>query len=278
MGIFNPPRISNPIAYLFVDGAYLRERYRTSMTAVFGIDGDLDVRKIYDLFTRELKRVFYYDCLQDIQCDGEDDSNFRSRVAEQEERFEQIQLATGYHVRLGSLSGTSKKIRQKKVDVLLAVEALDHAARKNMEVACLLAGDLDFVPVVESLVRMGTWVEVIYDPRSAARHLYLAADGSHKLGFERYYDWSTDSFRNSHPIPTRRFNESIPAERYGELLKVGKTSHGEYVALGERPGEKFLYVQSGRWGGSNLVLSHPNVTELERYFVEAMDGVEWKGE
>ena len=40
-----------------------------------------------------------------------------------------------------------KKLRQKKVDVLLAVEALDHAFRGNMSRAYLIAGDLDFAPL-----------------------------------------------------------------------------------------------------------------------------------
>jgi hypothetical protein len=106
----------------------------------------------------------------------------------------------------------------------------------------------------------------------------MAADGSHKLGFDRYYDWSTDAFRSSHPLPTRLMNMHVPAERLGKLLRQGKTNHGEYVALGERPGAKFLYVQSGRWDGFNIVLSHPSAVELERYFVEATDGLEWKGD
>src|SRR5205823_6397478 len=58
----------------------------------------------------------------------------------------------------------------------LTVDMLEHSSHKNMDNALLVAGDEDFTPLVESVVRLGIWVEVYYDPRSAAEELYAAAD------------------------------------------------------------------------------------------------------
>jgi hypothetical protein len=98
-------------------------------------------------------------------------------------------------VRLGSLSGKGNRKRQKKVDVLLAVEALDHAFRKNMAQVCLITGDLDFSPLVESLVKLGTYVTVSYVASSGISSTLMSAnvilpDGAHAKvtclsGFDR---------------------------------------------------------------------------------------------
>jgi uncharacterized LabA/DUF88 family protein len=196
-------------AYLFIDGAYLRESYDQAIRRVFGsaTEGNLDLYKTVDWLRKPspyiIRRVFYYDCLQDIRKERESEEEFKLKVEKQQARFDQIQALRGFHVRLGSLSGSAKKIRQKKVDVSLAVDALDHAFRKNMAGCYLLAGDLDFAPLVESLVRLGTWVEVVYDPRSAAKELYKAADGSYPLNFNTYYDhFSAGVFQKTCLVPS----------------------------------------------------------------------------
>ncbi len=62
------------------------------------------------------------------------------------------------HVRRGRLVGTPP--RQKGVDVLLAVEALRYATNRIIDVALLIAGDGDFVPLVQALREQGVLVLV----------------------------------------------------------------------------------------------------------------------
>src|SRR6185312_746069 len=112
----------------------------------------------------------------DIRLDSESEEAFRARLDHQRAEFQQIQSLSGFHVRLGRMTGRSGNIRQKGVDVLLAVEMLDNAFRKNMDEAWLLAGDADFVPLVEAVTRLGTWVNVFYDAHAASRELYSSAD------------------------------------------------------------------------------------------------------
>jgi len=48
--------------------------------------------------------------------------------------------------------------RPKGVDISLAVDMLSHAARKNYDIALLIAGDGDFVPLVHAVQREGAIV------------------------------------------------------------------------------------------------------------------------
>ncbi|MBI3669723.1 MAG: NYN domain-containing protein [Acidobacteria bacterium] len=161
------------IWYLFIDGAYVRQRYSERMMEYFREEGELDFARLFS--SAGAFKAFYYDCLDDCQKRDESTENFDRRVEQQTQFFESIQALPGYHVRLGSLSGAARKIRQKKVDVLLAVDVLTHAFQKNMTAACLIAGDLDFEPVVASLIHLGVYVRVMYDRKSIAPDLYRGA-------------------------------------------------------------------------------------------------------
>src|SRR2546430_2623938 len=101
-------------AYLFIDGAYLRESYDQAIRRVFGsaTEGNLDLYKTVDWLRKPspyiIRRVFYYDCLQDIRKERESEEEFKLKVEKQQARFDQIQALRGFHVRLGSLSGSAK--------------------------------------------------------------------------------------------------------------------------------------------------------------------------
>lgn len=123
--------------YVFVDGAYLRRVADALIGEMFSVPAELDLRTLQGVGPN-VRRVFYYDCLNDVQRENEPAVEFTNRVNAQQATFDEIQSLEGFHVRLGSLSGSHRKLRQKKVDVLLAVEALDHAVRGNMSRACRL--------------------------------------------------------------------------------------------------------------------------------------------
>ena len=143
------------VTYLFIDGAYLREVYDGMMKDFFGEPGELNFDYIKS--NTGARKVFYYDCLDDIPRKTESPEDFAARKEAQESFFDEMRSREGYHVRLGTLSGRENRRRQKQVDVLLAVDMLNHAVLKNMSQAFLIAGDLDFKPVVDSLVGLA-WI------------------------------------------------------------------------------------------------------------------------
>jgi hypothetical protein len=220
------------------------------------------------------QRVFYYDCLHDIPRVDETEAELNVRVQEQKAFFDRVQSLPGFHVRLGSLSGSSRKLRQKEVDILLAVEMLEHAFRKNMTSATLLAGDLDFAPLIDSLVRFGTWVDILYDPKSVAPALVASADRGVQIVFDDYHSMCTPTFRAANPLPQTQLNVTWSPEGAGySLLKSGRTQNGDAVRLYRRGEESVLFVraQPHQW-----LMSHNDATVLENYFSVSQGSLDWE--
>jgi uncharacterized LabA/DUF88 family protein len=87
---------------------------------------------------------------------------------------------------LGFSPEVFKKSRQdlkaKGVDIALARDILGHAYRDNYDVALLMAGDGDYVPLVAELKRLGKVVYVGFFSASALNpELRLASDGFFEL-------------------------------------------------------------------------------------------------
>lgn len=184
--------------YLFVDGSNFRQYFNENAQKWFGQEAEFDFKKIKDTFGAE--KAFYYDCVDDIKTDNESPQDFEARVLLQEEKLNKIREIEGCHVQLGSLSGKGKKKRQKEVDVLLAVQMMEHAFRGNMSKATLLSGDKDFRPLVESLVRLGLFVEVVSDFRHFSSDLIHSADSHKKLTIDEYYNFAPKLIQKQKPI------------------------------------------------------------------------------
>ena len=154
--------------YTFVDAGYLWEEHVRFTKMVLGEVARIDYAELRR--HSGARKVFVYDC---VPADAE--KTLRRQM------LRDLPFEAGIHVREGTLAG--EKDRQKEVDVLAAVEMLSHAFRRNMTEAVLIAGDLDFRPVVRELVAAGVYVHLW------ARHtsLSLLAVELNK-GFEALFD------------------------------------------------------------------------------------------
>jgi len=266
------------VGYFFIDGAYVRAKFSEAIKRVFNVEAEPDVvsmqmwlrsRRYQDFYAQ---KFFYYDCLQDVRKDNENEEDFKRRVAQQEAAFERIQSLPGFHVRLGSLSGEKKRLRQKKVDVLLAVDMLDHAFRKNMVAAYLLAGDADFVPVVEAVTKLGTWVEVYYHPRGASKELYWAADQGLPLDFNTLWDWSSKELRRNHRLPNAQHTNFFieAASQQAQNIKTGTDSDGQPL-YSARSGINPEFILSH----GNRFVTHTDRDVLEKYYNEQYGQITW---
>jgi NYN domain len=193
----------------------------------------------------------------------------RSVSSDHHRPVDRIARMPGFHVRLGSITGVGKKFRQKQVDVRLAVEALDHAIRKNMDSCHLITGDLDFLPLIESLIRFGTWVHLYYDPRSTPKELYTAADRSRPFSLQDYHKFSSSTFQQNYPIPTQ-VSGFIP-QNGDVMMKQGHTKDGQETMFGRRGRECFVWIKARHIG-----LWYPNENILENYLQQMVCPVEWK--
>jgi uncharacterized LabA/DUF88 family protein len=181
------PSIQN---YLFIDGSYLRRSYEDTMRKFFtDVDAaNLSLTKIKT--SAQASKGFFYDCVDETATDG---------GSKQKAWLDHIRSLPGFHIRQGTIS--RHKI-QKQVDVQLAVDMLTHAFNKNIWHATLIAGDLDFKPLVDALINLGVHLHIYYDPQSASRPLYHAADVSVPMTIQTYWHWSSDAHKKAHPAPT----------------------------------------------------------------------------
>jgi len=74
-----------------------------------------------------------------------------------------------------------KQRGSKRVDITLATEMLGHAHRDNYELAVLIAGDEDYVPLVEAVQREGPQVSVWFFKEAVSPALRRCADSFHDL-------------------------------------------------------------------------------------------------
>jgi uncharacterized LabA/DUF88 family protein len=222
--------------YLFIDGGHLRY-YRETVRKWFGEEPEIQ----YDFLRTNFSalKCFYYDCLDDIQRTDETDQKMTERIARQKSELSRIRSFPGTHVRLGSLVGEENTKRQKEVDILLAVDMLNHAARQNAKQMTLLSGDRDFRPVIESLVQMGIYVEVAGDARHTSSVLSEAADYYRQLTISDYFQWSSLRQQTAFPIPTIGLTTTINLDGY-RPVKEG-ILEGATVELHHKPGQ-YLFI------------------------------------
>jgi uncharacterized LabA/DUF88 family protein len=254
--------------YLFIDGEYLRRAYNEAIQSVFQVDGEIDFNELKR--QAMAKRAFFYDCLDDVQRAGESEADYKSRVAAQEKVFGAIRDLKGFHVRLGSLRG-AKRPRQKEVDVLLAVDMMANGFDGNMETAVLVAGDLDFRPIVEALVRRGVFIEIWYEQKSLAQELKWAGDFGRQLGFLDFYRMSTASFTSRNSLP--RFDRAH-APVSATSVRVGSFEGRDVRLFSDVNGRDFILRLERPDGVWWYDYTDPGV--LERYFSVTVGPIEWK--
>ncbi|MFO1243662.1 MAG: NYN domain-containing protein [Ramlibacter sp.] len=163
--------VDTSVKYLFIDGGYLDVLIQTYSKKFYPSgNADFDYSKLGLGFTK----VFYY------HSPPNDESTPEKHDAAKAERYdrliESLQLP-GWHVSHGRRKlGKYNRYTQKQVDVQIAVDLLSHSYKRNMHSATLLAGDEDFVPVVDAVVKEGMQLTVWDDLIQHSPHLRAAAD------------------------------------------------------------------------------------------------------
>ena len=213
------------VQYLFIDGGYLREVIERVARQFFqGQQLPVDHKALSRGFTK----CFYYDCMAPRKKTDTADE-YQQRCEALQEHFRSLRMIDGWHVFEGVLTGSGAEARQKQVDIQIAVDMLAHSHRRNMDEITFIAGDQDFKPLVDALVREGMYVRLWYEPRSASRELVLAADARRPLGVYDIHSFLTQKFRREWELPIR---SSQPGKniKNAELLERG-TGSAEDIEL-----------------------------------------------
>ena len=142
---------------IFIDAGYVRKK----INEYFG-KGTIDLQSFVDMvidaltknFLLEVIRVYYYDGMPE-----ENDPDFESH----ELFLKSIRSLSRFEDRLGSLKRVKKsQRRQKSVDSLIAIDMVSKAYMDHYDIAFLVAGDEDFLPVVDAVKNTGKRVFGIY--------------------------------------------------------------------------------------------------------------------
>jgi uncharacterized LabA/DUF88 family protein len=163
--------------YAFIDGAYLRERADAAGKSwadprgfAHLLCGQNAARSSGSQFETgdklELHRTLYFDAVPDDEVSDDLRGYWRA-----------IEVLPDTHLGFGTVVRTpSGRRRQKGVDTLLAVEMLSGAYDRIFDLALLIAGDADFVPVAKEVCRRGIHVVVAACPENLSEDLRRVAD------------------------------------------------------------------------------------------------------
>jgi uncharacterized LabA/DUF88 family protein len=204
------------VGCLFVDMANFRRYFDENTLKWAGVKAPINYEALAK--TKDSKKAFFYDCIDDRRKPGETDVDYNARIKEQEDEFAKISSIENTHVKLGSMTGTYKNRRQKGVDISLAVDTLRHAERGNMKIALLVTGDGDFKPLVQALVEMGLFAWVMGDKKHTSEELRLAADRYIPLTLKDYFNFVFPDFAHRYSLPEsfHSFNH-LPTNGYKKV-------------------------------------------------------------
>ncbi len=237
--------------YLFIDGAYLREVVKNLSGRYF--PGEL-IEIDFGKLTNGFRKTFYYDCLPGSQADESSDA-YQARTASQETFFNGLRLVPGMHVNEGSVRGEGGRRRQKKIDTMMAVDMLTHSYRKNASAFALVAGDLDFKPVVDALVQDGMYVTLWYEKQTASQELIFSVDSREPIDIQRLFSWSKEAFRRSHSLPHAFVQGGDDAIKGFTLMKRGKMEDSLPIELYQNTEGTlcFVFADTGNLGAKVFV-------------------------
>jgi uncharacterized LabA/DUF88 family protein len=250
--------------YLFVDGEHLRHNFEEQMEKFFGEVPAIDYEIL--LLKAGAEKLFFYDSVDELA----DEEEIKKREAE----LARIQETPNCHVRKGSVRKSEKKTgrEQKQVDVRLAVEMLTHGFRRNFDEAVLLTGDLDFKPAVDSLIDLGSRVQVWYARGHGSDQLLAAADIRRELTLVDFFKWSEESFRDGLLASFPRAKKVSPHPIGHNAIAGG--SLGEKECTLYRPSD-YLLVVRGIDGRSNLEVRGPDREKINLFMSVVYGDVTW---
>jgi uncharacterized LabA/DUF88 family protein len=164
------------VAHVFIDGGYLRAVGKDTGVPFpnpLALAKKLVANPVVQSWSSNpannvnafLGRTTFYDALPDGGAN-----------ADLEEYWRAIEVQDDMHLGFGALRGLKRKARQKGVDVQIAVDMLIGAFEGAFDIGILVAGDADFVPVVEEVKRHGVMVLVAAERSSLAEDLKRVSD------------------------------------------------------------------------------------------------------
>lgn len=265
-----------PKTYMFVDGAYLDGCVSDFCKRWFGGQQyELDYRTL----SGSCEKVFCYDAMP-LQRKEEPDDKFKLREVVKLTFFDRLRALRGWHVHLGiSKRHKGGVAQQKEVDVLLAVDMLTHTHRKNMDSVIFVAGDQDFRPLLDAVVRDGMYVTLYYDKSSTSADLINMADARQEFDYFTMMQMFPAHVRTAHPVPDRSTHHGIYLG-VGTLLEEGFRDGQDqaqlWLTLGGDSATHQVAMYDKAAHNTHVYNLKGNPELLKQAFMEYFGDFEWK--
>ena len=249
--------------YLFVDGNCLRIHLlnfsrRYAEGKALGIN--------WKQLKGQYEKVFYYDAIP-VQDEAETAEQHAARNSSISELHKLISEVDGYRVYEGDArkrSGKGSGLEQKKVDVMIAVDMLTHTIRRNMSRVGLLAGDLDFKPLLDALVSEGMFITLIFPPRFTSKELQRAADARQPMSARGTYGWLDKESREIvGRIPHPSLANTPQVQNCRKIMDIAggppnltdwhERPDDTVVLLWQQESESFIHLRSGNWSNTRKI-------------------------
>jgi hypothetical protein len=157
---------------------------------------------------------------------------------------------------------------------------LTHTYRKNTDSITFIAGDLDFRPLLEAVVREGMYVRLLCEPRSASTELQIAADDWVDLDFFQMHQLCTSEFRAGHPPPGLGYSaERVQPQRDAVLRWEGYTEGTLSAQLFDQQFANELLVASSapvNAHGQFAQMVHTDSDLLKGVYDDKFGPLEWR--
>jgi uncharacterized LabA/DUF88 family protein len=174
-------------AAIFIDGGYiLKALQEAKLNPDYSRIADYILAPLRRQIPIDLLRCYFYYCPPWMSQNPTEDE--LRRMAAHDKFVEEIESIDRWKIRLGKLEkrrdGDRDVFSQKRVDVMLSVDMVRHAAAGHIQHAVLVAGDSDFIPAVNAAQEHGATITLVCSPdRSAHKDLIKVADEV------MYFDW-----------------------------------------------------------------------------------------
>jgi len=167
-----PPSLRrNSRTMIFIDGENLAIRYKDALGGTpppehVSYEEDIYIwdTRLQPRYLNVIRKYYYTSCSE-------------SRIIEIEEKLKSLEIEAPRVFKKPRGRGS------KQVDISLATDMLTHAHRKNYDVAILVAGDADYIPLVDAVMAEGACVVLWFIESGLSAALKRKADYYFDLGF-----------------------------------------------------------------------------------------------
>ena len=165
----------------FIDGEYFRKGLEEYGLPVMG-----SLQKFKQLALRYFfSRPFMAEVIRCYWYDAEYDKN-HEKCHEQADFFKELSNFENFEIKTGEVVISAEGERQKGVDVLIAVDMLTKSYENHYDIAILVAGDRDFIPLIKAVKdQAGKNVYGIYYSKHCSDKLKEIFDKKGAIGFSQ---------------------------------------------------------------------------------------------